>query len=434
MSLPTPTIYHTLTSQPKNAASYTFNNLPANNSNPSFDANNGLNLDSNLNPQAGFGRGTQRQLIMPINSSDFNAGITVSFRVKLLFTPRNPNALRIFTHGSNFPPGVKPGQAYNSNESIIIQHGNFGAATSKVWLALSVTNSITGQRATTLQTPNIFSANTWYLITYTINSSGLVTFYVNGDKITDNNAGKVSGAGSSPCSNAGKMCTTVSLNNINIRTSSSNPAILPQYLRLGDRYTGKGFGMSGHVRDFLVFNTALSKNEIDSLYNIIISPNASTFFAEKIDIAPPCDNWKVYMQDEVCSCDNENPVNIDDPDNPKWCEVGKNSKNYKLKDFIGAAGYLPYSHPDQWVLADSNTISPFTSIITNNIETFVNINLDSNIVSYTKLYSIVGILFYATVSIANLNYNTIIPNKNVSFVLNVLLVICILISISANKK
>jgi hypothetical protein len=437
MSIPFSTIYYPLTSQPTDTTSYTFNNLPDNNSNISFDTNNGLNLDANLNPPQGNGKGTKRQFIVPISSSNFNSGITVSFRVKLSFINGNTNALRIFTHGSNFPTGftdTQIGQIYKLNETIQIQHGSFASNTSKVWIALSITNSIIGQKSTNLQSPVMISVNTWYLITYTITpvpdrQERLIKFYVNGNAITDSHTGIVNGSGSTPCTTATKMCTTVHPSNINIRTSSSNPAILPQYLRLGDRYDARGYGMSGYVRDLMVWNTPLSQNQINYLFNTIYSsPTSAMLISEQLVLGPPCDNWKVYQGGEICSCNIENAIV-----NDTICPIDSNSKNYKFNNTIGAAGYRPDNHPDVWTLVGPVPISPFTSKITNNIENFSDINLNNNFVLYTNIYSIIGIIFYTILYIANINYDNVIKNKIISFALNVLLVICIIISISIIK-
>lgn len=57
------------------------------------------------------------------------------------------------------------------------------------------------------------------------------------------------------------------------------------------------------------------------------------------------------------------------------------------------------------------------------IEQFSNIP-EKKYLRYAKLYLIVGIIFYIILLVGNINYDKIIPNKNVSFALNVLLIIC----------
>ena len=63
-------------------------------------------------------------------------------------------------------------------------------------------------------------------------------------------------------------------------------------------------------------------------------------------------------------------------------------------------------------------------------ETFLNLKSKNKFVTMSRLFSIAGLLFYAIGLISNMNYDEVIKNKNVSFALNVLLVISIVVSIT----
>jgi hypothetical protein len=88
--------------------------------------------------------------------------------------------------------------------------------------------------------------------------------------------------------------------------------------------------------------------------------------------------------------------------------------------------YIPNTTTESFALHFNQNNIP---LLEDTTETFVNIHFGNNFVKYAKLYSIVGILFYAILLLTNANYQHIIPNKNVSFALNVLLIICVIISI-----
>jgi hypothetical protein len=175
-----------------------------------------------------------------------------------------------------------------------------------------------------------------------------------------------------------------------------------------------------------LFNTPIREKKDNSKF--YSSPTSAMLISEQLVLGPPCDNWKEYQGGEICSCNIENAIV-----NDTICPIDSNSKNYKFNNTIGAAGYRPDNHPDVWTLVGPVPISPFTSIITNNIENFSDINLNNNFVLYTNIYSIIGIIFYTILYIANINYDNVIKNKILSFALNVLLVICIIISISIIK-
>jgi TusA-related sulfurtransferase len=79
-------------------------------------------------------------------------------------------------------------------------------------------------------------------------------------------------------------------------------------------------------------------------------------------------------------------------------------------------------------------MSPSTSPFTNIVETFGNFHSSNQLLNFSYLYLLVAILFYGYLHIQKVNYNQVIQNPNVSFALNVLLVICGGIILMENMK
>ena len=81
-------------------------------------------------------------------------------------------------------------------------------------------------------------------------------------------------------------------------------------------------------------------------------------------------------------------------------------------------GYIKDFAINQEYFAPSNVINEYFTNIPSNESN------ESTFLKYVKLYTYLGIIFYSTIFIKNINYDDIIPDKNISFALNTLLLVC----------
>ena len=159
-------------------------------------------------------------------------------------------------------------------------------------------------------------------------------------------------------------------------------------------------------------------------------------------------NITLYINNNVCtsvtipSGFTYNTIRLGDTfSNSSICFVG-NLKNLMIYNNVFTADNIKFLHnkyilntPSSATVAlhfDQNDIPLLENnveTLENNVETFINMQSSNTFVKYTRLFSIVGVLFYAVILLGNMNYEKIIPNKNVSFGLNVLLVTSILIAL-----
>jgi hypothetical protein len=67
-----------------------------------------------------------------------------------------------------------------------------------------------------------------------------------------------------------------------------------------------------------------------------------------------------------------------------------------------------------------------------NIEYLENIEnnyLNNRFMKFIHIISIIGLLFYLTISIGNINYDKLLQNKTISFTLNVIFVLSLMLSL-----
>jgi hypothetical protein len=147
-------------------------------------------------------------------------------------------------------------------------------------------------------------------------------------------------------------------------------------IRIGDTFNNNSLCFVGSLKNFIIYNNALTSGNVKYFYDRYIlntpsSPSVTLHFAQ--DDLPSLE----YTNDTFASYYDQNDI-------------------------------------------------PFLEDTT---ETFVNIQPSNKFVKFARLYSIAGILFYIVLLITDKNYDGIITNKSVSFALNVLLIICSIVSI-----
>jgi hypothetical protein len=116
---------------------------------------------------------------------------------------------------------------------------------------------------------------------------------------------------------------------------------------------------------------------------------------------------------------------------------GGNSSCYCTNAILLGASLNPVTNSfggtiSNFQVTNGDNRSQFTSSIVPELEPFDNLLVKPNnrLVTYSKYYVFLGIAFYVITFISNVKYDRVIPDKNISFALNILLLICIYIALN----
>ena len=262
MSIPTPALYLPLTYEPTDVAL----GLTTSTAAPSYDSNRGLVFNDIYKSTTG----SQKFVSIPISSASppivpQSTSMTVCFCININeYYPIN--SLHILSQGKKSVIGPE-----SNAESIDVYYNK----DKQLYLTVRLGNNVSLNNGNTLQTPKSnnpvpINSNTWYFVAYTITASASalqISLYV-GNKLSMATAKSTVGAQN----NIGY--------NKNYTKSNSNTNLPNTYydeIQLGDRFhninkTNIGYGLNGCIRDFMVFNSALTLAQLTTMARTLPAP------------------------------------------------------------------------------------------------------------------------------------------------------------------